>query len=82
MKRPDSIKGSNKTMGKLNIDTYPCPPSCTLDQHIRETIREYVLSHNNDVAFARLLSMHSEAKALTLTLTCKTNILEQADFPF
>ena len=32
-----------------------------------ETIREYILSRNNDVAIARLLSMHSEVKALTLT---------------
>jgi len=51
-------------MGKLNIDTYPRPPSCASDQHIsRETIREYILSRNNDVAIARLLHMHFEDEA-------------------
>ena len=54
-KIPDSIKGSNKTMGKLNIDTYPRPS--------RETIREYIISRNNDVAIARLLHMHFQDEA-------------------
>ena len=40
------------------------PPSCASDQHIsRETIREYILSRNNDVAIARLLRMHFQDEA-------------------
>ena len=72
-KRPDSIKGRNKTMWKLNIDTYPRPSILRIRSAYisRETIREYILSRNNDVAIARLLSMHSEVKALTLTWKTK-----------
>ena len=56
-------------MGKLTIDTYPRPSILRIRSAYmsRETIREYILSRNNDVAIARLLSMHSEVKALTLT---------------
>ena len=71
-KSPDLIKGSNKTMGKLNIDTYPRPSIL----HIRSAYQQrdhqkYILSRKNDVAIARLLSMHTEAKALTLTWKTK-----------
>ena len=68
-------------MGKLNIDTYPHPSILRIRSAYQQRDHQRVhLSRNNNIAIARLLSMHSHAKAFTLT--CKTNILEQADFPF
>ena len=70
-------------MGKLSIDTYPrhSIQCIRLAYQQMETIRRYILSHNNHgIVIVRLLRMHFQDEVSDSQL--QTNILEQVAFPF